>query len=310
MLHVALTAFACLAIARNIHWSVGLFAAVALLSGILAGQMPLTTLPNASAAGIVLVLLFFAVLGDARIILELAFAVCALSAVFTLVAGKSGFVGNPSLNGCLMALTLLPALRHLALRDESEKNISIFLVFVLVVAAIFYSGEATPVMMLTAMTVAILVAWGYWKFIYVAALPLTIGFLFQRDQLFAPRGRLEQWRSVYQWWLDSKAWVFGNGTGSGQIFFPLFGASKPSPHPFHWAHNDFVGTLFENGLVGVVALLILIGFVLKRSFNRPWLFAACVGFVVLMVFNSPMHHALHAFFGASLVWLAFQKGRL
>lgn len=311
ILHFALTAFVCLGLAKNTHWSVGLFALVLLASGIHAGEWQMVaTSVNASMLGLALVMLFFSILGDRSIIFELGFVVCMMSSVYTLYwQNKLGFVANESMNGCLIALTwpLALARNSVYLAGKKELPLVITLVSLHAWAAVFYSGEATPIMMLTAMVFAEFYAKKKYSWMAVALVPLGIGYLMQGDQLTAPRGRIDYWRNILGWWVDSGKILFGNGSGTGQIIFPTQGIIEHKPKWVFWAHSDYVQLLFENGVIGLAAFGVLLYFLLKRSLSRPLLFSAVVGYAVCMIFNSPSHHALHAFFGASLVWLVYQR---
>lgn len=313
LLHIALGVWVCAVLRANVHWSVALLVAVLMASGVNASQWTLISREaSVSLLGLSLVLLFFSAMGNRSIVLELGFSAFMLSSLYTLFTqNKLGFMANESMNGCLIAMTMPLAM----MRAGSQRtggydlvaDLQVIMVLLLGVSTVLFTGEATPIMMLAGMVIADVLASRAWGRLIWIIVPLGLGYLVQGDQLWAPRGRIEYWKTILSWWWDSGKHWFGMGLGSGQVIFPLEGIAANARKWVFWAHNDYVQAVFELGLVGAGALIVAIVSAAWRSRSRPLLFQAVVGVAVMMMFNSPFHHAVTAFFGAAILWLVYER---
>lgn len=310
-LNAALIVFICYWLVKRTHWSVGLFALVMFTSALHAGEWPAaSTGPAESMMCATLLILFFSSLKDSRLILELGYGACMISAIYTLaVQEKAGFVANASMNGCLIAMTWpLASQRMLTDRRLTQlaRSLSNLAVTLLALGAVFYSGQAAPVVMITVMVAAEFIAAEKHIFILTAAIPAALGFYLQGHNLIHDNGRIVRWKQILGWWVDSGRYLFGHGTGTGQVIFPLQGITESATTKIFWAHNDYLQVIFENGVAGILALLTMGGFLLWHSRHRGWLFMSIAGYMVCMFFNSPMRYAPHAFIGACLIYLTYE----
>ncbi len=117
--------------------------------------------------------------------------------------------------------------------------------------------------------------------------------------LLSSTGRFGFWKYVFDMWVNSDKQMFGFGTGAGAVVF--------QHTKMIWAHNDYLQLLFDNGMAGLSAALVVLFYALKESLDRPWLFSSIMGYASCAVFNFPSHMPLHAFVGLSLVWFAHRK---
>ena len=78
-------------------------------------------------------------------------------------------------------------------------------------------------------------------------------------------------------------------------------------HLFFWLHNDWLQILFEQGPVGLVSVLVLSLYALKKSFRRPYLFGAGCAYCAVMLGNYPLRMALPSFIGVFLLAAVLRK---
>jgi hypothetical protein len=95
-------------------------------------------------------------------------------------------------------------------------------------------------------------------------------------------GRIMVWSQYYYQWKDGDQLqrLVGFGPSSWEAYFPVY------------AHNTFVGTLFEYGIIGIIALGFLIGAGLVLAFrtgaDKARLVAAHLSFITLNMATMPM----------------------
>ena len=110
------------------------------------------------------------------------------------------------------------------------------------------------------------------------------------------------------WWEHGEIWL-GSGTGTAQALIPYIQNRlqvDTAGHLYLWLHSDILQVLFENGIVGFVSYGIMYFYALKYSLNRPYLFAAMVGYLVTAAANYPARMAFHAMCGVILIVFCFR----
>ena len=115
-------------------------------------------------------------------------------------------------------------------------------------------------------------------------------------------GRLQVWHGFLKYWADHfNVWI-GSGNGTWAVWGPIaqqklflgptyydgpINGSRIT-HLYLTAHSDWLQLLFETGLTGFTLGVIFFGWLLFRSFKKPWLCAAIAAYGVAMLGNMPL----------------------
>lgn len=204
-------------------------------------------------------------------------AFCLLASIYTLIGafvgfgkplqaiGFSGIIDNPSHNGCLLAC-LTPFLTYL----EKGKG---FLFLPIAILAIYLSHASVPI---GALAVALFVMCSTWnrfsikkRFFFavlIAAVLIGVG-RFHDDQLFDSALRFPAWKSFMPLWWNTANLFTGFGPGSWSVLIPNyqlvtgFGinytVNPPLGYFWTFAHNEWLQTLFEFGVIGLVLAVLI-----------------------------------------------------
>lgn len=218
-------------------------------------------------------------------------------------SGRGGFLGNPSMSACFMAMVY-----PLVFSRKVSVDIKAVLTL-LFISSILLTGSAMGVVGLLTVLVA-LVIWMLSIMGNLYLLPLLVylpatafisyilignGFDFLNDR-----------DVIWQWgmgWLYNFGNLFtGMGPSSSKLFLPYI-QNKNNGATQDWFisfHNDWLQIIFENGIF-VFLLCILLYFIsLKKALDRPHLFTCLLVYGVIMIGNFPLHWPLTAFFGLVL----------
>lgn len=291
-----------LQIGKRTHWSVAPFLCITLCSGIYAFAWSFFSLEAAYPTYALLALVsFFSVLNSKHMphVKYFMAAACMISSVAAFF-GRGGFVGNPSMNGTLIAITLPMAVEAVGCVFVLPEIIA-----TLGIVAIFHIGQSIPIGVLCVVWLSFYVAErrhahvkvNLFYPILLCLIFISVAFIAQYPILFDSNGRFNSWKHVLSWWWSAKQIWFGLGTGSSLIIFRGVNALSP------FAHNDYLQVLFENGIVGMLSVYPLLWYALVKAFNRPLLFASVCAYAAAAFFNYPSHLPVHAFIGVALVWL-------
>jgi hypothetical protein len=221
---------------------------------------------------------------------------CILATAFTLSQFRSiaweraGFVGNASMNGCLIAYTM-PFLMLLAPRIVVPAC-------VFGILSIFLTGSSVAI---GALAVA---AMSYfcnpWAMLG-GALAGATGYFLQGAAFLASSGRFDVWPELVQWYsLNNFNSILGAGNGTASVFML-------SAHPragFIFAHNDYLQIFLDSGYVGLVTIFVMLAGVLWRVRKNKILRASIAAYAATAIFNYPSHVAVTAIVGVGLVLLA------
>lgn len=226
---------------------------------------------------------------------------------------RVGFAGNASMNGSIIA-AMLPLL--LGAKPLGKFRIPLFL---LGCFSVYTTDASVP---LGVFIVAILAYMGhlYWNKLPKMALiggflvsilgAYYIGVSYMGDQLFHTQGRIDIWRLAMAWWWDHSDIFVGAGQGSAISIVPdLQIAQGDRGNFFMWLHNDWLQTVFETGIIGLVALLYAWWEVVKKSLRSPALFASVMGFSAMACFNYPARLVQSWFICVVLVWVILRDKR-
>lgn len=133
--------------------------------------------------------------------------------------------------------------------------------------------------------------------ILLASIPL-----FFTDHVMADNGRYGIWRFMLTCWWHGYDRVFGAGGGTFFLLGPalMLKAKFDANALFAWMHNDYFQILFEQGIAGLVLFLLTAYVILKRAFNRLWLFSSLVTFGFTMLLQYPLRFLASALIAAVL----------
>lgn len=285
-------------VARTSHWTIGAFVAWMLTSAIWYSTGTFQALALLACLGALLCLSV-----HSANLIEILFALlCMVSCVVTLVLTNYGLSGNPSMNGCLIAITL-PFLIRVFYAVPPILPIG------LAAAAILKTDASIPVGALFVSVGAMALSTRGIKSALrsmLVILPIgVIAYYLQPTQFFSSTGRFWFWGEIWKWFTDSgKLWL-GHGTGALDIILRSKLATDPEYRTVIWAHNDYLQILFDNGILGLSLFLLAALFTLRQAFKNTAVFAALCAYLATALFNFPMHVPLHAFVGAALVWMAW-----
>lgn len=238
-----------------------------------------------------------------------------------------GLLGNPSINGALIALTYPINVRwaispHHAARfnieyDPDDDEMILLARFGAVAApvvAVLLSGHAQPVAIMAIVVIAIILHAQHKLYARLpshavvtaviiaaaAAVAIPMTSLKHARSAFDSSGRFKVYAQVLpDWWAKGKRWT-GQGTGTTAAIVPKIQAmaersgrepgEKFQVEEYPMLHSDWLQITFENGIAGLVLSLALAAHALRRAWRQyGTIFASLVGLAAAMVFNWPLH---------------------
>ena len=206
-----------------------------------------------------------------------------------------GVLLNASMSGCFSAC-LLP------LFFPVHKKASLFFSLPVLVS-VFFSRHSLPLATLSVILGVYCARNGMFKRMAVGfGAILCVGSTVNEHGLLETSGRLHTWKLCVGWfWKHANHW-FGVGSGSFSLVGPtLTQANSPVGEIWPWMHSEPLQVLLEQGIVGLVLLLIFYIHLLYRSRKTPQLFYCLVGYGAFSCANMPMRYIISALFGAFLV---------
>lgn len=236
-----------------------------------------------------------------KLIEKLLAVTCFSSAIYTIMQApfyESGervaFMGNASMNGCLIAATF----------PFFWKYVYKWWMWLIPITAIFLTGASVPVGVFA--IVMLTLTSRRFEGITVAILTLVGGLILQSSSFLSSNGRFENWKHLWKLFVDENmSRVIGMGTGTGIALFPVAQQrAGVESHYFWWAHNDFLQVGLEQGLIGLIALAILIIGVLWKVKRDRVLLAATLGYMGMAFFNYPARLPLTSLLGFAIIAMA------
>lgn len=206
---------------------------------------------------------------------------------------KTGTLGNPSMTASYLALIAPLCGRWGAL----------------FIIPIFYCQSSVGFLAFFVATISYLFLHhrNYIKYLVL----LTIPAYFIKD-FSSDSGRYSIWRlGLKYWWSDANHWI-GLGPGTTRVFLPhtqvKYGYMPHLKEIWIWFHNDFLQVLFEQGVIGLCATLVIVVFAIKKSYQKKRdLFPTVMAFLVVAYFNYPSQLPLQALFLAWVLALLFRR---
>lgn len=223
-----------------------------------------------------------------------------------------GMVPSPAMNSALVACCL-PAMSY----RDSRFSVPMFWVML---AAIFVAGQSTGIA--AALAVFAVILMGEFKGkklprkVVLLSWAACFGFLalmawvlmpkgdFSISELLSSRGRTETWRLMLEQigsGFDTRQ-VLGSGLGTFEWLHPIYQAQHTTPSQyFLWAHNEFLQVLYENGVLGLGALLVLVVRVVHGAWKSPELLATAAAYGIAMMTQPPLRVAPFQILGVVLL---------
>jgi hypothetical protein len=87
---------------------------------------------------------------------------------------------------------------------------------------------------------------------------------------FMDHGRFTTWKQAIYLVVDNDRILTGFGPGSFQKIYPTVQKHELQYGYFVQTHNDYIQAFFEGGLLGLVAITVILGFILLEYFNTWW----------------------------------------
>lgn len=331
--------FISLAISKKTHPSIGLAVLSSLMSALYVfmdktlyselGPSTAMAMDNVSMGSylsfITLLFLFYMASRRHLDILEDCFAyLCMINSVYTLATAylgsdQMGLFGNASMNGMMIVATypllVMRPERNLyynkSLRDLTNYSYTILkdLACILIpILAVAFSKAHVPIFGMALFWVLFLFFQLRIKTSSLISILISVtGFFvisihYLSSDAFHDNGRFEMWKMAFKGW-DRFNPLFGSGQGTAFMWIPSFqeDSGLNQNNWFIWMHNDWLQILFEQGILGFGLAVIAYGFVISRSFQRPYLVTSVLLYGAMALFNFPMHLAVHSVLGLFLV---------
>lgn len=179
-----------------------------------------------------------------------------------------------------------------------------------ILAAIILTKCNTAVIVIILMSLAYLLARKEWKMLGIFILADSIsGFYLAKyfgTKFMDDSGRLNNWKLMMGYWKDHINHWLGAGPGTYWAYSQWLQAHKVGDLVFPWMHNDWLQILFEQGIIGILAVGFLFFTMLRKSFDRPALFAMILGYGFIACTLYPLHLFMFQLLGVVLIQKTFR----
>lgn len=223
------------------------------------------------------------------------------------------YYDNPSLAGTVIAVAY-----PLMMREVYDKKLAWWLEWVvtgLSLAAVLAMGASTPMLAIYGMSLVVAVRnllAGRREILWVVAFLIVLAGVACLVQPWSVWAHPSERFIIWGWGRDmmrGQPWqvqLFGLGLGSTHWILPLWQNKIGYRGAMYLTfHGDYVQFWVEQGLLGLMSALIVVGATIRRAWDTPWLLGATTAYAFSMLTNFTTHYALEAFMGFVLVRLAF-----
>lgn len=146
-----------------------------------------------------------------------------------------------------------------------------------------------------------------WILFLGSAATASAGWAMKGKDLFDPNGRQFILKTGMAMWFHVEHYLFGIGTGSFQVMGPMIQEAQGSNIVFTWGHNEYFQILFEQGILGLLLMIIMYGYMLRNSFKTPWLFVTVAGLGIISFTQMPLRLLPMCLFSAVICRLCFER---
>jgi hypothetical protein len=84
-----------------------------------------------------------------------------------------------------------------------------------------------------------------------------LGYSIDPENFFSSTGRFKSYAHLLSWIYHGKHWMFGQGSGSFALVSNAMNHAGQLKTLVPWAHSDYMQMLFENGIVGLVFMILI-----------------------------------------------------
>lgn len=209
---------------------------------------------------------------------------------------RIGFLTNASMNGCLLAAGL--PIVHRNFRGLTPAWLRWLPTSACVLAVVL--TEASLPLGVLAGTVFALFLKRRPKLLWLAPVPLIVGYALMGGGLLSDSGRFGMWSRAITFWLEQGHIWMGFGLGSSAAWLPYIQQVTHYAHSnfyYPFFHSDWIQILFELGMIGFMLTLIPVSIALYRGYCRrdPTLFASFFGLCLCALANWPVHLPIGSF---------------
>lgn len=221
----------------------------------------------------------------------------------------AGFIDYPGMNATLICLSVpfildnsklrLWAIPLVVLAIVASQSSVPYGVFSVVVAAYYFSKLRLRV----------------WIPALIPLVPLTIGLLVEKGNLFNSAKRFEAYKVFMTSWYDNANHWVGTGPGTFVTFDEIIqkntGFMISKTHSFYWPtlHSDLLQSVFETGYIGIILILLLFLDAARRLYKREGghtYFAMLLGIFSAAIFDFPVRYFLMSFLTVYSLSLAYE----
>ena len=229
--------------------------------------------------------------------------------------GQPGFIDGASMNGCFVALGF-----GALLYTKLDLRLKLFAACI-VLWSLYLAEASTPWGVLG---VSLAAAFFYRErtlwYTLLLFVPLVLGWALDcGGEYFSSNGRFQAYGVFFgEWWkMGPKYVVFGGGPGSFsalqeiiQAYHGLF-VSDSAMQSWLWLHSDWLQTLWELGIVGLIAAVAVFAQTLYfswrvRSDVGLFVFSLTSSLAATAIFQYPLRYFAGAFLAALLPVLAYR----
>lgn len=221
---------------------------------------------------------------------------------------SSGFLPNYSMASCMVSIVFPLALYQIFAVDMPKwwRPVAVTCV-VTALPTIWMSQSSIGFASFAVMICAIVLGWGYifarkhlLNGVIVCILFLasvwSVGRVIDPQwATFTQISRFKMWPAVFDFWLDKGSFWFGMGLGSFRHFGSVIQTqiNVEVGHWWLWAHNDWLQVLFETGVIGLSATILVVVAAMWSALKacRIDLFASIVGICAVSAGNYPLRLA-------------------
>lgn len=152
------------------------------------------------------------------------------------------------------------------------------------------------------------------KWLLIMILPtlflIIVAYLTLGNHFLADSGRLEVWNNIWKFFQKfANPWVgFGTGTFTswGVIFQKAAQPNNRELAIWGWLHLEPLEILFENGIIGLLSILNVYFFILKRTFRKSTAFPIACVYAFTGLTEMPLRLFVTQMLGLCLLAVAFK----
>lgn len=211
-------------------------------------------------------------------------------------SGQAPIFDNASMTGCFIAITLFLLPKQL-----------FKIAFPFALLAVLLIKASTPLMCIGGGFI-IKYRKNKWMWMALSVVPIFMYFKQPTEGWFHSSGRTWIWKIAMNWLVEHEKLLFGSGLSTTTVLLPMIQVENKQEHNqwFFWLHNDFLQIMFELGIVGLSAFLVMCTNAIYIIRHNERLLPAVVAYGLCMITNFPLHLPIHALLGFLLIGACYK----